>query len=346
MFNWQYSNVALTGTINRVPNLYGLLNHLNLFPSKSIANTVVEVRYEDGQIIVLPATERGAPPSLAGKRSGNTIYLGVPHFPHLDILTPADIQNMVTVEGDQFRPRTAEDELAAKLQLVRMKHDITREYMRMGALKGVIKDGSGKTLYDIFAHFNVTKKQVFFDLSNAAADIKGTCEALHDTIAEDLKGETMTKVEVVVSTGFFNKFVQHPKVEKYYEKHPAMLLLTGMTREPASAWGRSFEHENILFREYKGIASVKDANGAVINERFVAADMGHAYPAGTMDAFATYDAPPHHMDMVNKPGVEIYVSQKVLDHGAGIELHSQSNCLAVPRRPELLVEVSAAADPG
>ena len=69
-FNWPYSNVALTGTINLQPNLYGLLNALGMFPSQAIANTVVEVRYEEGQIQVLPAAERGAPPSVAGKDSG------------------------------------------------------------------------------------------------------------------------------------------------------------------------------------------------------------------------------------------------------------------------------------
>lgn len=341
-FNWPYSNVALTGTINRLPNLYGLINSLNLFPSRSIANTVVEIRFEDGQIQVLPATARGAPPSVSAKDTGKTIYLKVPHFPHLDTITPADIQDMITVEGDQFRPRSAEEELAKRLQRVRMKHDITREYLRMGALKGVVKDGTGQTLVNLFTAFGITKKQVFFDLSNANADIKEKCDEAVDHVAKNLKGEMMQGVSAIVSTGFFNDFTQHPKVEKFYLQHAAALNLANMTRDPLSAYGRRFTHEGITFIEYKGFASVRNGD-TVTSEPFVADGLGHAFPEGTMDTFATYDASPDHMDMVNKPGVEIFITQEELKHGQGIEIKSQSNPLPVVRRPELLVEFSSAA---
>jgi len=342
-YNWPYSSVALTGTINLQPNRYGLLNALNLFPSQAIANTVVEVRYEEGQIHVLPSAERGAPPSVSAKDSGEAIYLKVPHFPHLDTITPRDIQDMITVEGSQFRPRSAEEELAKRMQRLRMKHDITREYLRMGALKGVIKDGRGKTLVDLFDKFGVTKKEVFFNLANDDADIKEKCDELFDHIAKNLKGEVMTGVAAIVSTGFFNDFVQHPKVEKFYLQHAAALNLASMQRDPLSAYGRRFTHENITFIEYKGYSSVKGADGVVSSEAFVEDGLGHAFPEGTMDAFATYDASPDHMDMVNKPGVEIFITQKELDHGKGIEIMSQSNPLPVARRPALLVEISSAA---
>lgn len=339
MFTWQYNNVQLTGTINRLPNLYGLLNALNIFPSKSISATAVEIRYEDGKISVLPAVQRGGPPTVGAAKTGKTHYIEVPHFPHLDTITPADLQNMVEVEGDQFRPRTKEDELADKLQAVRQKHDITREYVRMGALKGVVKDGAGRTLVDLYQTFGVVKKTVDFALDNADTDIIAKGEEVFDHIATNLRGETMTGVEIMVSSSFFNKFVQHPKVEKYWLQHQAALGLAQMTRDPVSAYGRTFTFQNVDYREYKGFASMRDANGQTISEPFIAAGKGHARPVGTLDTFATYDAPPHHMDTVNKPGLEIFISQEILKHGEGVELKSQSNCIAVCRRPELLVEV-------
>ncbi len=343
-FNWPYSNVALTGTINLQPNRYGLLEALGLFPSQSIANTVVEVRYEEGKIHVLPSAERGAPPSVSTKDTGEAVYLKVPHFPHLDTLTPRDIQDMVTVEGAQFRPRTKEEELAKRMARIRMKHDITREYLRMGALKGVIKDGRGKTLVDLYDKFGVTKKQVFFNLASGTTDVIAKCEEVFDHIATNLKGEVMTGVGVLVSSDFFNSFIQHAKVEKFYLNHQAAMNLTAHVRDPLSAYGRRFSFQNLTFIEYKGYSSVKnEETGAVTSEPFVASGLGHAFPEGTMDSFATYDASPDHMDMVNQPGVEIFITQKELDHGKGIEIMSQSNPLPVSRRPELLVEVSSAA---
>jgi hypothetical protein len=46
--------------------------------------------------------------------------------------------------------------------------------------------------------------------------------------------------------------------------------------------------------------------------------------------------------MVNQaPGVDdpVFISTKVLDHGEGVEMKSQSNRLAVCKQPECLVEV-------
>jgi Phage major capsid protein E len=40
--------------------------------------------------------------------------------------------------------------------------------------------------------------------------------------------------------------------------------------------------------------------------------------------------------LVGEVGAEIYLSPKILDHGKGIELVSESNPLAVCRRPEAL----------
>jgi hypothetical protein len=55
--------------------------------------------------------------------------------------------------GDDRRRRrrrraTLADEMAKRLFIIRAKHSITREWIRMGALKGLITDGNGDTLLD------------------------------------------------------------------------------------------------------------------------------------------------------------------------------------------------------
>jgi hypothetical protein len=64
------------------------------------------------------------------------------------------------------------------------------------------------------------------------------------------------------------------------------------------------------------------------------------YPVGTGSTFATYDGPVHHVGLVNQPGQEIFISPEPLKHGEGVEMKSQSNVLALCRRPELLVELA------
>lgn len=337
--NFPYTQVQLTEQINRIPNNYGLLEEMNLFPTEGSASTLVEIRFEDGVINVLPMVERGGPPSEAARGTGNAFYLEIPHFPHRDLITPDDLQNWLRLVGRQLQPKSMDDEVAKRLFDIRRKHAITREYIRMGALKLLIKDGAGQTIYNLASVFNIVRPTIFFDLTNADADIIAKCEAVLDHIQSNLKGETMSGIEILVSSSFFNKFVQHPKVEKYYINWSAAQALANPQRDyRGNNWGRVFPFSELLFREYKGVAPLKGGS-----EAFVEAGKGYAFPAGTMNAFATYDGPAYHIDFVNDPGMEIYVSPLMLDHGAGVELMTQSNPLAVTRRPDLTVLVDEAA---
>src|ERR1043165_4064433 len=156
----------------------------------------------------------------------------------------------------------------------------------------------------------------------------------------------MTRPEVIVDTSFFNKFIQHAKVEKYWLQWSAAMALAAPTMAPGTgpidrngqptALGRSFEFQNIVWREYNGKAPIGKTRVATA---FVPADSGVAYPASTMKMFETWDAPPNDIRFVNQPGQEISISPKILDHGEGVELKSQSNPLAICKRPEALVEV-------
>jgi hypothetical protein len=55
--------------------------------------------------------------------------------------------------------------MARHLETMRNKHAITLEHLRMGALKGVILDADGSTLYDLFDEFDITPKTVNFALN-------------------------------------------------------------------------------------------------------------------------------------------------------------------------------------
>jgi hypothetical protein len=336
-----YTAVQLTGTINKIPNNYGLMRDLNVFPAAGSTSTLVEVRRENNTLAVLPATDRGGPPSVAKRTPGDALYFEVPHFPHLDVIGPKDLQNMIQVIGTSASPRTMETEMARRLLAIRNRHAITLEWMRMGALKGLITDGAGATLYDLYASFGLSRNTIFFDLGNAASDINGKCEALYEATATNLLGETMQFIEVIASSAFFNAFIGHPKVEKFFLNWSNAEKLSSVDRIGAgNQMGRVFDFQKIRFREYYGVAPV---NGSSVP--FVEAGKGYSRPVGTMDSFKTYFAPPNDIRVVNQSGdaYEVYISPKVLDHGAGVELMTQSNPLAICRRPEMLNTVDMAA---
>lgn len=344
-----YSDVELTEEVNRIPNQFGYLNALNWFPNEGKASIYVRIEFRDGEIYVLGAEPRGAGGDASANDTENGIIVQIPHFPHLDLISTADVDGVLEVINGAVTPASLDRELARKLRNIRWKHSITREFVRLGALKGLIKDGKGRTLYDLYQVFNITKKTVDFALGTDATDVIAKCEEVTDHIHTNLKGEVMTGIEVPVDTLFFNKFIKHPSVEKYWLQtlNSAVSSQVSMTRQNLGGnWGRTFDfgQGGILLREYKGSLPMKDANGNISSQKNMADNSGIAVPVGTMNTMRTFDGPVFHMAMVNQVppadnGEPIYISSKVLDHGAGVELKSQSNVLAINKRPELAVEV-------
>jgi hypothetical protein len=336
-FLFPYTSLQLSTAVNRIPNNYGLINVLGLFPAEGSVSTIIEITIEDGTIRVLPAKERGAPGTSGDRGGRKSFWVEIPHFPMEDLITPRDIQNMFTIAGRSKTPRTLDDEMAKRLFSIRNKHAITLEWIRMGALKGLLTDGNGDTLLDLYDFFGIDKVSIDFLLGTAGTDIIALCNQLRQSIATNLKGEVMTRPEVLVSTGFFNKFIQHANVEKFWVNWQAAgQFAAGQFIVAGGQYGRVFEFQQILWREYYGTAPV---GKPVASVPFVPDQFGYAYPAGTMNTFETWYAPANDIRVANQPGQEVWVSPKVLDHGAGVELKSQSNCLAICKRPEVLVEV-------
>lgn len=340
-----YTDVELTEEVNRIPNQFGLLNALNLAPNEPKGSKFVRIEYRNGQIYVLAARERGAPGDVGYSDTGNGIILEIPHFPHLDRISVDDLDGVLEVINGQITPASLEAETARKLKNIRIKHSITREYIRLGMLKGLIRDGAGKTLYDIYDLFGIAKKTVDFALGTDATDIVDKCEEVRDTIMTNLQGETMNGIDAIVSPTFFSKFIKHPNVEKFWVQSLNAALHTSVSRQNLGGnWGRVFEFGDIVFREYKGGMPIRAGNGQVTTEKNVADNMGHAYPTGTQAMFRTFDGPIFHIDRLNRPidaqGEPVFISTKVLDHGEGVEMKSQSNALAICKQPECQVEIT------
>ncbi|MEE4012104.1 major capsid protein [Roseibium sp. FZY0029] len=338
-----YTNVELTDEVNRIPNLFGLINALNLAPGEPMASRLVRIDYRDGQLVVLAAEEPGAPGQMSEQDDVGGTILTIPHFPHLETIKAEDLAGGLEVINGVLQSRNLDTETARRLSRVRNHHSVTLEYIRMGMLRGLIKDGRGRTLYNLFTVLNLTKKTVDFKLGTAGTKVVEKCEEVIDHILGNLKGETSTQIECIVHSTFFNKLVGHANVEKFWIQTQNAPTLQNMERGRLGGnWGRIFEFGQIIFREYKGTFPVRNAQGVITSEPAVEAGKGHAYPAGTQNLFTTYQSPAHHIEMVNiAPNVDdpIYVSTKVLDHGSGVEMKSQSNRLAVCKQPNILVEV-------
>lgn len=332
-----YTAVQLTDEINLIPDLWGRLAGLGLFEPKPIASTYVEIGFRNGEIYVLQATERGAPGSVQGEKSGHTVVLKVPHFPHEAVIRPSDLQDRYVFGSGRQQLASIETATADTLLDIRQHHALTRDFLSMGAIKGKLIDGANKVLYDWFQVFGITPKVIDFDLSNPATNVQAKCAELVAHIDGNLRGETMAGVHCLVSGEFFADLVAHPMVEKFYLNSIAAQQLLAASRTEGGRLVQSFTFGEVTFEVCRARAGLRDGSSG----RFVAAGEGHAFPLGTTKTFRIYDGPPDHVGLANTLGVEVFVSPEVLKHGQGVELKSQSNVLPICARPDLLVTVRA-----
>ncbi len=320
---------ALTAAINILPNNYGRLERMALMPPRPVRFRQIAVEEKNGVLNLLPTLPIGSPGTVGQRGKRKLRSFGIPHIPHDDVVLPEEVQG-IRAFGSENETQALADVMADHLQSMRNKHAITLEHLRMGALKGVILDADGSTLYDLYDEFGITAKTVSFALSNANTNVKAKCMTVLRHIEDNLRGEVMTRVHALVSSEFFDALTSHAKVEKAYER-----WLDGTALRDDMRMGFTFG--GITFEEYRGQAT--DPEGTV--RRFIAGNEGHAFPLGTVETFSSYFAPADFNETANTMGQPLYAKQEPRKFERGTDLHTQSNPLPMCHRPGVLVKLTA-----
>ena len=328
-----FSAVELTAAINVVPNSYGRLQQLNLFPSEPIPTTTVAVQYANGTLNLLPTRVRGGPPSLGTPERRNARTFEIPHIPHDDMVTAADVQNRMGFAGGGGLDSVM-DLVNRKLALMRRKHAITLEHFRAGALNGIVLDYDGSTIVNFFTEFGVAEKVVDFPFTTATTEVSDKVLEVVAWIEDNLMGESMTGVHALCSPEWFSAFIRHKSVKEAY-------TYFARTQDPMTQdVRRGFVFQGVTFEEYRGVASQLNEDRTTTTRKFIPASTARFFPVGTTDTFRTFFAPADIIGEVNvAPNTEVYAAQAIdQEFARWVKLHTQSNPLPVVKRPALLVK--------
>ncbi|CAO4171005.1 major capsid protein [Methylorubrum extorquens] len=339
IFNQEaFSASSLTGTITMVPNSYGRINELGIFRPEPIATTTVTVIIEDGVLNLLPTRPRGGPASLGTRGKQRPKGFVVPHIPHEDSVLATDVQNMLalTPQGSAGL-ETVLGFVNRKLITMRRKHAITLENLRMGALKGVVRDYDGSVLVNYFTAFGVAEKVVDFALGTATTDVGAKCDEVVGYMEDNLLGETMTGVRALASPEWMAKFTAHKSVKDSF------MYFASPQNPNRDSVRKGFTFKGITFEEYRGAASYLQEDGTrTAPDRFVPAGDVRFVPEGTTDTFVNYWSPPDFWAAVNQApdigNAEVFVAPlEPKKFGKGMDIHTESNPLPLVKRPGLLV---------
>ncbi|WP_329604991.1 major capsid protein [Spartinivicinus ruber] len=325
-----FSMASMTAAINLLPSMPSRAGAF-FTKTKPVSTRTILVEERSGVLELLQTQELGSTSQTRrpGKRKIRSFV--IPHIPLDTSITAADYQGL---RGFGTNRLQALSQLVTEnLQGHRDSHEITKQYLCMGALKGQILDGDGTLLYDLFREFGIQKKIIHFALDNKDTSVPAKCRELKRYLEQTLMGESMSKVQVEISPEFFEKLIAHASVKEIYLNHAA--AVTKLGGDPRD----NFPIGGVTFRENTEQALRKD--GSVY--RFIDEEKGLAIPVGTRNTFFMAYAPADFNETANTLGKPYYAKMAPRKYNRGMDLHSQCNPLPMCARPGILVEVDAGA---
>lgn len=317
-----FSVIELTTAINLLPAVPTRLGSMGLFKDEFLTTRFGVLERMNHTISMIPSTERGAPgkKKAASKRDARAIE--IPHFPLDDAIEADDLIGVRSFGKDSNVTDTVAQILSQKSVGLRQDHDLTQEYLRVGAIQGLVKDGDATTtLLDIFTEFSVTQKVIAFDLSTAGSEIKALAEDVITHIEDALGGAISTGITALCGRTFWKELIIHPKVATAYDRWKDGAFLRDGSRTPFSAFGIEWERYG----------------GKIGSTNFIPVTDCRFVPRGVPDLFISHYAPANYIEAVGTVAKKFYLKQIRRRDDTGIELLSQSNVISHCTRPATLV---------
>lgn len=349
-----------TGVINQLPNQYGYLNSLNLFQALPTSQHSIIMDVEQSEISLLDSQDSRLSGEAEAPGRDNVHQVAFPLIPFkvIESITPEEIQGVRQV-GTADQAETEARVRARKLQKLRAQFDITNEFMKAGAIRGIIKDARGVLRLDMFAQFGVEKKTIVIPVADATATtaIDNAIEDLKAYMEDNAGAGTIINGEditVLVNSAFFRLLSNHAYLRDAYLQQQTALSYAQMTgslrtgrADGTQASMSEFVYRGVRFVEYRGKFKDKRGNDHTLVDVGAGVAGGHAFPnyssLGGNALFQIAYAPPFKMGYVNTLGQPLYVFEYEKDRDEGVDFEAHSIMMPFCTRPQLLVDIVAVA---
>lgn len=327
--NNAFSLSSLTNSIEMAPYKPRMLGSLGLFKEKSIRTLVAWIEKKNNRLSILNTANRGTIMNVRSTIPRTAIPIAVPHVPYFQTIIADDIQG-IRAFGSESELENIATHVNDQLAAMKQDHEVTQEWHRVGALKGIVYDGDGTTvLINLFTTFGISQTVVNWYTND-------TSFAPHITqiirlIANKLGSETTGLITAICGDQYFDKIVEHPSMRIAYERWRDGEFLRMSHLGPAyyALAASGFMFQNVFFINYRG------SIGAL---PFIESNAAYYVPSGLDNFFEEIAAPADFMETVNTPGKRFYARQERMAFNKGVELHTQSNVLTICKRPDLVIK--------
>lgn len=317
-----FTLTTLTGQINKTPYKPGFVSKRGLFTEAGIATLTCSLEERDEVIHLVQTQPRNGPKTGQPRQRRKLRTFEVPHLPQDDYIRADELQG-VRAFGTENTALAIETVRNERLATMAASLDLTMEFQRVGAIKGLILDADGEVLLDLYSEFGVdAHDEVDFDLDNAnpaAGALRKKSGLVVRRIMNELGGVEPSGFEALCGDAFFDDLIAHPEVRETYKYQEGKKLREGYVYD---------------YVDFGGIRWVNYRNGAGVT--LVETDKCHVYPLGVPGLFITRFAPANYFETVNTLGLPRYAKAKADDWNKQIDLEAQSNPLNLCTRPRAL----------
>jgi hypothetical protein len=317
-----FSVASLTDAILKRPFKPGRIGALGLFRERGMTTTTAVVEQKNGQLSLIPTSPRGGPASSIGVAKREARAFIAPHLEREATVMADEVQN-VRAFGGETTEQSVQELINQHLTDLRAMHEVTLEYHRVGAIKGLILDSDGATpIHNLFTEFGIAQQTAELDVAVA---VRSQCVDIQRLSETELGAEPVTGYRAFCGDDFFDALVEADSVVEAL-KYQESATLRGDLRS-------GFEFGGITWENYRGrVGSVG----------FFPADEAYVVPIGA-PIFATYFAPADFMETVNTLGLPLYAKMFFdAELNRWAKVHSQSNPLALCLRPRAVIKVTLA----
>jgi hypothetical protein len=324
---------SLVQSINKLPFVPGRVTQLGLFKEQAVATTSVSFEEQYGLLQLVDPSARGGAGEARAKNPRKARLIKIPHYQLDDNILAEEIQN-VREFGQNMGMRSIQSLLASRMEMFTSQLDVTLEFQRLNALKGIVVDKSGATIYNLFSEFNVPQPTaIAFQLSSATADIRKVAATVKRTILRNLGGASVGGVYALCGDTFWDTLITHPLVKETFLYQEGRALRDGIAYE-------SFTYGGITWENYRGYIAPIDggADDGSNATPFISASTCQFFPVGVPNLFWTYFAPADYQETVNTLGLPRYAKSVPSDNGKSTRLEMQTNPLSVCTRPRALIQ--------
>lgn len=328
-----FNVISLTDAINKIPHKPGRLGEMGLFTNKGVTTRSVILEERDGVLQLLVSKPYGAPADVSKKQDRRARNFIVPHFPLDDTVLAEEVQG-IRAFGSQSETEGVAEVVAQKISSMRQSHELTLEWLRMGAIKGIVFDGDTTTiLHDLYKEFDVSKQaDQDWDMHTAATSQAPKAMSAIRLIEEALGGTPYDHIHCLMGNDVWDKFIVNTSVKTAYERW------AGGQDGQAGGFLRSdmrkgFYFGGIFFENYRG---------KIGSTSFVDDAEGRIFPVGAPGLFQTINAPADYIETVNTVGLPFYAKQERMAFDRGISINTQSNPLNICTYPRTLIRITGA----